>query len=252
MFIVDGDTHISNLKTGKRINAEEMLERFEANGIAKSLIWVHPAQTDDEYCDFPEQNKYIYEMAKKYPDRFLPLGWLNPTQYGLDATLEQLKRYVGEYGFLGVKLNGALGKYSITDESIAIPVIEAIAKSGVVLAFHCGSDPNTHPDKVGQIAARYPGTRVLLVHYGREAHENALAAAKANKNIHIVGSHMEDYSYISRGVKEIGADRISFGSDSPFQPLEESLEGYKPELAKMSESDAAMVMGGGLLKFFGK
>jgi len=251
MLIVDGDAHISDLKTGKRIDAEEMLAKFDANGIDKSLIWVHPAQTDDEYCDFPAQNKYIYEMSKKYPDRFLPLGWLNPTQYGLSATLEQLKRYVEEYGFLGVKLNGALGKYSITDEAIAIPVIEAIAKSGVVLAFHCGSDPNTHPDKVAQIAARYPQTRVLLVHYGREAHAAALAGAKANKNIHIVGSHMEDFSYISKGVSEIGSDRISFGSDSPFQSLEGALESYKPELAKMSEQDAAMVMGGSLLKFFG-
>ena len=150
---VDGDTHISGRKYGARISAEEMIAKLDECGIDSALTWVHPQQQNEDTCDFPAENKYVYESAKKYPDRFLPMGWLNPTQYSFKETSEQIKRYTDEYGFYGIKLNGALGKYSIIDEEISLPVIELIAKTGCVLAFHCDGSENVHPDKVAKIAS---------------------------------------------------------------------------------------------------
>jgi hypothetical protein len=58
---------------------------------------------------------------------------------GLDAARAAVKRCVEEYGFYGVKLNGAQNSYYIDDPQLALPIVEEIARTGKLLAFHVGA-----------------------------------------------------------------------------------------------------------------
>jgi uncharacterized protein len=53
------------------------------------------------------------------------------------------------------------------DPSI-LPLIEAAAAYGKPLAFHIGADfyENTHPVRLGRIAARLPEIQILMLHMG--------------------------------------------------------------------------------------
>ena len=57
------------------------------------------------------------------------------------------RRCIHQYGFHGVKLNGAQNDFFLDDPKLSMPLVEEIAKTGKLLAFHCGVDAyeQTHP-----------------------------------------------------------------------------------------------------------
>ncbi|MBK8023532.1 MAG: amidohydrolase family protein [Chloroflexi bacterium] len=87
---------------------------------------------------------------------------------GLPAMCDEIRRCVEEYGFFGVKLNGAQNEFYIDDPDLSLPLIEAIAATGKLLAFHIGTDAYeaTHPDRLGRIARLFPEAILLMVHIG--------------------------------------------------------------------------------------
>ena len=250
---IDADTHISSEKTSIRISADQLVEQMDRIGISRSLVWLHPNQSEDEVCDFEAQNRYICESSQLYPDRLLPVGWVNPRMYDFNQIQEQIRRQTGEYGFQGIKMNGAQNFYDLLDPIISLPVIEAIARQNVFLAFHSDANSNTHPDKIASLAGRYPEVPILLVHMGQTACQAAITAAKEHDNILLIGSGMPDLSPALTAVKVLGSKRVCFGSDAPFSDAETAVANYRSLLeGQISDSEMEDVIGGNLLRFFGK
>lgn len=85
-------------------------------------------------------------------------------------TSATIQRCFEEYDFHGIKFNGAQDDYVIDDASVLLQ-IEQAARYGKVIAFHIDSDAyeNTHPWRLGRIAARFPETTFLLIHIGGAA-----------------------------------------------------------------------------------
>jgi hypothetical protein len=80
--------------------------------------------------------------------------WLGGSPPGWEGSKDDVRRCVYDYGFCGVKLNGAQNSYYIDDPKLSLPLVEEIAKTGRLLAFHVGTDAYeaTHPFRV----ARWP------------------------------------------------------------------------------------------------
>jgi len=250
---IDADTHISSETTGNRISADRLVEQMDRIGISRSLVWLHPNQREDEPCDFEAQNQYIYASSQRFPARLLPVGWVNPRVYDFTQIQEQILRQTGEYGFQGIKMNGAQNFYDLLDPVISLPVIESIAMQGVFLAFHSDANSNTHPDKIARIAGLYPEVKILLVHMGQTACQAAIRAAKQHDNILLIGSGMPDLSPVLAAVKTLGSKRVCFGSDAPFSDAETAMANYRSLLqGNISEGEMADVAGGNLLRLFGK
>ena len=62
----------------------------------------------------------------------LSLPWADP-RLGLDKAKEAVKRCIYDYGFYGVKLNGAQNSFYIDHPDISLPVVEEIFGDGGVL-----------------------------------------------------------------------------------------------------------------------
>ena len=79
--------------------------------------------------------------------------------------LAAIQRCYEEYGFYGVKFNGAQDDYVIDDPAI-MPFIEKAAGYGKPIAFHVGADfyETTHPYRLGRIAARLTETQFHGAH----------------------------------------------------------------------------------------
>jgi hypothetical protein len=73
----------------------------------------------------------------------------------VEKAVAAARRCVEEYGFYGVKLNGAQNSFYIDDPALSIPVIDEVARLGSRLAFHVGADAfeQTHPIPATVVAA---------------------------------------------------------------------------------------------------
>jgi predicted TIM-barrel fold metal-dependent hydrolase len=151
-MIIDADTHIS--PTDGAFAIEAHVARLERSGVDKTLTWLKP---DYAGTGIEGHNAYVYQAVRAYPDQILGFGWADPT-VGVGHAKDMVRRCVYEYGFYGVKLNGAQNNYYIDDPELALPVVEEIARTGKLLAFHIGPDAyeRTHPFRAAKIARTYP------------------------------------------------------------------------------------------------
>lgn len=164
-MIIDADVHISPTREGgNSLLVEELLEVMDGAGVDKALTWIQPPYVRSELGN---SLRYLYQSVKRFPGRLLGFGWADPN-LGIERSLDTIKRCAEEYGFYGVKLNGAQNTFYIDDERLSLPLIEAVARLGKPVAFHCGADVRDyiHPFRIGRVAKRFPQTKFLMVHMG--------------------------------------------------------------------------------------
>lgn len=229
-MIIDADTHLTPFREyAVDTNADELVEMMDRAGVNKALSW---ARRPYDKPKITEVLKYVYEATKKYPDRIIGYGWIDP-MLGVEHAMRALRTCIEEYGFRGVKFNGCQNEHFCDDEKMVMPLIDYIAKSGATVAFHTGGDaPDmTSPYRVGKIAKMYPEMKVLMVHIGCGGHSydlsrQAIEMAKECPNIYLVGSDIGTRSLIN-AVAQLGTDRICFGSDAPFEHMGVEVNRYK-------------------------
>jgi predicted TIM-barrel fold metal-dependent hydrolase len=244
---IDGDCHISSRHFDSlAVTADEFVNQMDREGVDKAVVWLKP--TYDK--DIGRENRTIYEATKRYPDRLVGFGWANP-RLGREATLATIKRCFEEYGFYGIKFNGAQDDYVIDDAEMALPYIEEAVGYGKPLAFHIGADfyENTHPYRLGHIAERFPETQFLMVHMGGAGlpalDRSAIEITQEYSNITIIGSGVEARAVL-KAIQILGITRVCFGSDTPFCLMHVELAKYRALLRDFSEEDQTKVLGGNL------
>jgi uncharacterized protein len=244
MNITDADTHIS--PTGEdpmAITTAELLRIMDRAGVEKALAWLRPPYMRE----IEESNAYVYKAVCEHPDRLLGFGWADPN-FGVEKALAQARRCIEEYGFFGVKLNGAQNSFYIDDPRRALPVIEYIAETGKLLAFHVGADAfeQTHPFRVAKIARRFPDLEILMVHMGGVGHADlsnaAIEMAQECPNLTLIGSSVR-YTAVLKAIHTLGAERVCFGSDTPFGLMHVEVAAYKALLEDFSPAERELIMG---------
>ena len=252
-MIIDADCHISSYKFDSlAMTADELVGHMDKAGVDKALVWLKPPY--DKNID-PE-NRAIYEAAKKYPDRLLGFGWVNP-RLGKERALATIKQCFEEYGFLGIKFNGAQDDYVIDDAEIALPLIENAVGYGKIIAFHIGADfyENTHPYRLGHIAGLFPDTQFIMIHMGGTTSpplaRAAIETAAKHLNITLNASNIPARA-ILQAIDTLGAERVCFGSDTPFALMHVELAMYAALMRdQVTEQERALILGGNIQRLFG-
>jgi predicted TIM-barrel fold metal-dependent hydrolase len=252
-MIIDADTHIS--PTGEdamAITVDDLLHRMDHAGVDKALTWLRPPYLRE----VDESNAYVHQAMQQYPDRILGFGWADP-RLGLDKARDAVKRCIDDYGFYGVKLNGAQNSYYIDDPKVSLPIVEEIAKTGKLLAFHVGTDAfeTTHPFRVAKIARMFPGVQILMVHMGGVGYADlsnaAIEMGQECPNLTLVGSAVRAVAVL-KAVKTLGADRVCFGSDTPFALMHVEVAKYNALLdGEVTPEEKQMIMAGNLARLMG-
>ena len=249
-YIFDADTHMSPYENFEgSIHAEQWEARMCAAGADRALAWLLPQGVRD----VSESNAYLYENARKNP-RILPFGWANIKE-GLEKAKQDVKTCLLEYGFKGVKLNGAQNEYYI-DSPEALEVIRIIAEHGGMTAFHIGADyPEfTDPRRAAKAAGMFPEMPILMVHMGGagdpDVSEAVIETARESPNMYLVGSAI-GVDKVKRAIDILGPDRVLFGSDTPFYDAGKVKREYLRMLADYDEETTAKVMGLNAKRLFG-
>lgn len=252
-MIVDADVHLSPTNEGGLgITYEELIRRMERSGVDKALAWLQPPYLRETDA----ANHYVWEATQAHPERIIGFGWVDP-HLGLDAGRATIERSLGEYGFHGVKLNGAQNSFIIDEPTTTMPLIAQIAEAGSVLALHVGADAfeNTHPYRVGKIAKRFPDLRILMVHMGGVGHADisasAIEIAQEHPNIMLLASAVKTRP-ILKALRTVGPERLCWGSDTPFDPMHVELARFRAILdGEVTDEQAAGVLGCNILRFLG-
>ena len=249
MRVIDADTHIAPVSD--KFAMENLIANLEKAEIEKAMVWLAPFYTGTEIEDYLE---YVYDATRRYPERLLGFGWADPT-VGVDHAKTMVKRCVEEYGFYGVKLNGAQNDFIIDSEDLAMPVVEAIAKLGKAIAFHIGPDAyeNTHPLRASRIASLYPEVPIIMIHMGMDSEEmvaSVIREAIIHTNMILIASQTKPENAL-RAIAELGADRVCFGSDHPFRMMHVCRAMTEAAIDELPEADRRLIMGGNLLRTLG-
>ena len=253
-MIIDADVHLSPLTEYEtNMNLEKLLAAMEESGVDKALCWAHRPYVRDRLS---EVQKYLYESMKRFPDRILGFGWIDP-RLGMQAARDELHRCLYEYGFYGIKFNGSQNEHLNDDPDLVLPLVEEIARCGSVLALHTGADAceNTHPLRVRNIAKRYPELRILMVHMGGASSSDlslsAIEVAKECKNVTIIGSEIGTRALL-KAIRELGADRVCFGSDTPFGVMRAEVGKYQGMLKGVAtEEEKELIFSGNIRRVLG-
>jgi len=251
MFI-DADTHISpTSENGGSITAEQLIDLMDQAGIDRCLTWVHPPYIKTRLNASVE---YVAQSMKKYPDRIMGFGWIDPS-LGMDNAIELTNKCMNDYHMFGIKLNGSQNKFYVDDPEITYPLIRIVEKANGIVAFHSGCDDvdHTHPYRVAKVARDFPNTQFIMIHMGGESYfdvsSSAIEAAQENPNITLVGSEVSKRSVL-KAISVLGPSRVAYASDTPFGIMCAEVAAYKSMLkyAGLDEREIDMVMGGNIAR----
>ena len=250
-MIIDADCHISSRKwDALALTADDLIAEMDRAGVDRALVWLKPPYDKN----IEPENRAIYDATRRYPDRLIGFGWANP-RLGQPATAATIKRCFEEYGFAGIKFNGAQDDYVI-DDPLILPFIEQAAAYGKPLAFHIGADfyENTHPYRLGRIAGRFPEIPFLMVHMGGAGipalGRAAIETAGQHANITLIGSAIDERAILA-ALGALGPDRLCFGSDMPFGLLHVQLAKYHALLRDHDAAARRQIMGENFARLVG-
>ena len=240
MLILDSHCHIQSIPGHPWDSpASRLVPLLDEAGIHCALVMGY----GEASAENPELILQMDAAMREYPDRLLALARLEPKE----SAPETLRSLVdSDRGFIGLKLH-PVGYRLPPDHPHVISLLKMAGKLGIPSLFHCGDEEFSLPLQIARAARQVPEAKIILGHMGGYFHvDDALQAALECPNIYLETSAMPFPHLVSLCVKELGADRVLFGSDGPG--CLPALEVQKIYLAKLTEIEIREVLGRAYLR----
>ena len=217
-----------------RADVQVTLQHMAEAGIDRTIIF--PINNSD----YERPNQEVAEICAQHPGKFIGFAKHDPQQEaGRIGRL--LRREVEQLRLRGLKLH-RLPTREVLDavEELRIPILY-------------------HPERVVNffnIASEYPKVNFVMAHLGNFAsrdwseHLEAISMARRFPNVFLETSSVVFFKFLEMAAREVGADKLIFGSDGP--ELDSRVELYKVKLLKLSPADEAKVLGGNISRLLPK
>jgi uncharacterized protein len=162
--------------------------------------------------DYRRANQAIAAEVQRHPDRLIGVGRVNP-KFGAEAVRE-LERCLTEYGFRGLKLNNEADGFEPTNLRLLSPLAEVCVGHGAPMLVRTGFHPS-EPLLFLPLAQAHPDLKVVLLHMGGRVHSDAIITAQQAPNVYLETAAQMPRSIVA-AVQALGADRVIFGTDTPY------------------------------------
>ncbi|WP_283139467.1 amidohydrolase family protein [Rhizohabitans arisaemae] len=221
-----------------------MLRVMDRCGVAHAVFSSHLSIQADAAAG----NALTAAIVAQAPDRFTGYLTVNPWQ---DPAAE-LVRWGDDPRFGGIKLHPDLHDYPLVGSRYAGVWEHAEERGWPVLTHTFSGSPYNDLFHVETVAARHPGATILAGHSGVTplGIEAAIEVAKRHDNVilEVCGSYNTGTDIV-RMVREVGADRVVYGSDFPFIDLRMSLG--RILFSGLTDVERAAVLGGTITRLLG-
>ena len=227
---------------GPLVNSEVQLTKIiDLESIMKEGIkQLFVTSTNAMQYDVKEGNKKIVKLAKQYnyisPVMVFPLdiGYMGDVQTFLDDVTSLCRLRIPNESAIDQQdrmLNRFLDAFS------------NIGK-GVLVTYN----PNTHW-LIDYIAKNYPKLSFILTGINYPQFRTAYSLFERHKNVSIETSYFQLYRGLEYLIKNIGADRILFGTNSPFYTYQSAV--LKLKKADISQKDNQLIANDNINRILG-
>jgi hypothetical protein len=193
-----------------------------------------------------EDNLFLKSLIERNRDRFRGIAVVTP--YAGEKALSELEFCLREYKFIGLKLHPWIQGYSGGADFLA-PLFEICHDYSVPVLFHTGTPPYAQAFHIWIHAKRFPEVNFILGHMGLNYQwRDAIEVGKTCPNTFFDTSGISYTFAIKRLIKELGPDRVMFGSDNPF--LYPDIELEKIFNLGLTEGEIDMILFGTASKVF--
>jgi|SRR5579871_1272807 len=187
----------------------EFVAYLDKCGVRRGVISSARSNTARTTEDYRQGNREVAKYAERYKGRFRGSCVITPAR--IDEALREIEECHRQLGFvwLGEFCNYMTGYRYDTPEWDQ--VMQLAIKLNLVIQIH------TEGSEMRYLADKYPEATIVFPHFGsseRVVFERiAIVAGHKRACIDISGSGIERVGILERAVKEIGSDRVLYGSD---------------------------------------
>ena len=246
-MIIDDHVHVHEWSFNAdqpEYRVDYVIKVMDEVGIDKSIIMDSLAYIG---VDQTKSNDETRKAVEAYPDRLIGFANIKP-QLGIGICRAEIDRTVGGWNFRGIKLHAAVDQYPANSEAIVYPIIETAIRYDVPVWFHTGHQPYATPTLLGNLARAFPEAKIICGHMGQGMFYDAILAARRHPSLYLEISQQGEHSF-EAACREIGADRLIFGSDAPYGHP----GGIKRmvEAAALSDEEKRQILGGNIAHLVG-
>lgn len=196
----------------------------------------------------------ILKPLERWPDRLLGMFQLNA--HDGPGSRDAIQRWLADGPMRGVYFpGGGPAAVTCTDRRV-LPLVEQVVRLGAVIMQHTwyktggkqGPGEST-PAELAELARRFPDHPFICAHAGGEW-ERGIRAIRGVSNVLVETSGFDATAgFIEMAVRELGAERIVFGSHLPSRSLGTELS--KVIAANISEREKRLILGENFRRLLG-
>lgn len=236
---------------------ERALSAMEIGAFEKACYFAHvglgttgDAATERRLRAEPE---LVLAPLRRWPDRMIGMIQVNP--HDVPASLAAIDRWIGEGPMMGVYFSGGGPAALACTHPNMRPLVERVHRVGGVIMQHTWfktggkqGDGESTPTELAILARRYPEQVFLCAHAGGEW-EKGIRAVKGSPNVWVETSGFDATAgFLEMAVRELGDQRIVFGSHLPSRSLGTELG--KVLGANLSEESKQRILGENYRRLF--
>lgn len=235
---------------------DTFLRDMDAAGIEKAVLlgwyWENP-----ETCE--ENNRWLAEVAKQNPGRFLAFASINATE--TRTSLDTI-RTARDNGFCGIgEIHPQVQGHTLRDGCWQ-EVMEAAIAENLPINLHVtepvgreyATKVNTPLEDYVWLAGQYPEAKLIFAHWGGllPFYEQNPVVAKQLTNVHYdtaASPLLYEKPIFRRVLDSIGPDRLLYGSDYPLRLYPRTQKGadFRPFLQEITTANITPVEAEALL-----
>ena len=224
-------------------SAAEMVATLQGRGIQSAVV----SSTAAILYDFREGNRELADAIHPHPELF---AYIAVNLNYVEESLQEIATYARHAKFVGVKVHPLQCRQRI-DSPAGQHLVGAVAAYGWPLLVHTYSSGLESPWNVLSVATAHTSLPIIMGHMGGDEWWDAIRVAKESPNLYLDPcASWADADKLAMAVREIGAERVLFGSDySLFDPAHTLGMIHEADLTK-EERD--LILGGNAQRLFGK
>jgi predicted TIM-barrel fold metal-dependent hydrolase len=250
--VIDAHSHLHHHRSPFWRESDRMLiDAADKLGIDQLCCSILPPERPTTLEGFRECNRAAVEAVKRFPGRLLAYCFVNPG-YVAEAR-EEIRRYVGDHGFIGVKL---YNDYQAT-EPVLRPLVELAIELRIPVLQHAGhttwlSQPQpriSDGGHIAELARRYPEAMLICAHVcGGGDWEWTIKALRGAPSAYLdTAGSVIDEGVVEMAARVLGPDRLLFACDMSMTASVGRIRG-----AALSEADKRKILGGNMQRILAR
>lgn len=247
------DVHCHLSGSGGRTPAESMdrlIGWADRVGIERVVVFMgDPFAVDPSADELRRQNDQVLEALARRPDRAFGFVYVSPNH--VEASLREIDRCVRDGPMVGLKLWVAARCDSRAADALIgrAAELKAVALQHTWIKTGGNLAGESTPMDLARLAARHPEASIVCGHTGGQW-ELGIRAVRPHPNIVIdLGGGDPTAGFVEAAVRELGAERVVFGSDAPGRSFASQLG--KVAAADLTAEARRLILGGNLKRLLG-